>query len=101
MTQVDVRPRRLETDASKPSAADAEATAISRATAVMAGALVAVAGLCAFLEMLQASGLALFAALVASIASVAGRPSRGARWVGPVVVGTAMLAVIVAGFIQR
>ena len=82
------------------SAREAEATAVSRATAVISAILVAGAGVFAYLGMLQVSGLALFGALAMSIASVAGRPSRGYRWVGPVAVGAAMLTVILAGFIH-
>ena len=81
--------------------ADAEATAISHAAAVIAAILVAVAGGFAVFGALQVAGLALFGALAASIASVAGRPSRGYRWVGPVIVGAAMLTVIVVGFVPR
>jgi hypothetical protein len=94
------QPRR-GTDHLRRTAAEAEATAISRTTAVIAAVLVVVAGAFAYLGMLQISGLALFGALAMSLASVARRPSRGYRWVGPVVVGSAMLTVIVAGFIQR
>jgi hypothetical protein len=76
-----------------------EATAIARGTAVAAVILVVIAGASAFVGLLQISGLALFAAFVSSIASVAGRPTRGARWVGPTVIAVALLTVILAGFV--
>lgn len=86
-------------DASERRDAKSEATAISHATAILATVLVFGGGVLAFLGALQASGLALFGALAMSIASVAGRPARGYRWVGPVIVGVAMIAVIVASFV--
>jgi hypothetical protein len=92
-----VRDREL----SQRTTAEAEATAISRATAVIAAVLVVTAGVFSYFGMLQISGLALFGALAMSIASVAGRKSRGYRWVGPAIVGIAMLTVVVAGFIHR
>lgn len=88
-------------DPHTPTDADVEATAISHAAAVIAAILVVVAGAFAAFDLLQVSGLALFGALAASIASVAGRPSRGYRWVGPAIVGVAMLTVIVVGFVPR
>ena len=84
----------------RPPAAEAEATAISRATAAISAILVLVAGAFAAVGMLQVSGVALLGALAMSIASVAGRPSRGYRWVGPTIVGMAMLTVIIASFVR-
>jgi hypothetical protein len=66
---------------------------------VIAAVLVMVGGVFAFEGTLQVSGLALFAALAASIASVAGHRVRGVRWMAPTVVGAAMVTVIVAGFL--
>jgi hypothetical protein len=83
-----------------PNPAEVEAGVIARATAAVAVVLVVIAGGCAFVGLLQVSGLALFGALAASIASVAGRSSRGARWVGPVIVGIAMITVVVAEFLR-
>jgi hypothetical protein len=82
----------ISLDAEERTPARAEATAISRWTAALSGILVLGAGILAFVGNLQASGLALFGALAMSIASVVGRPSRGWRWVGPVVVGAALVA---------
>jgi len=76
-----------------------EATAIARGTAVAAVILVVVAGVAAFFGLLQVSGLALFAAFVSSIASVAGRPTRGARWVGPTIIAVALVTVVVVDFV--
>jgi hypothetical protein len=107
MTDVRERP---SSDAATPpehrripsaSAAEAEATSISRATAVIAVALIATAGVFAAFGLLQVSGVALLAALAMSIASVVGRPTRGFRWVGPGVVGIALLTVILTSFISR
>jgi len=101
VTQLAELPAAPATVARNESPADAEATAISRATAVITAVLVVVAGVCAAVDVLQISGLALFAASATSIASVAGRPSRGYRWVGPLVIGVAMLTVIIAGFVDH
>jgi hypothetical protein len=68
---------------------------------VIAAVLVMVGGVFAFEGTLQVSGLALFAALAASVAWVAGRPVRGARWTVPAVIGTAMATVILAGFLPN
>jgi hypothetical protein len=88
-------------DLSQRTAAEAEATSISRATAVITAVLVVIAGVFAYPGMLQVSGLALLGALAMSVASVSGRQARGYRWVGPVIVGIALLTVIVAGFIRQ
>ena len=90
--------RVTNTAASDRRHAVAEATTISHVTAILATILVLGGGVLAFFGALQSSGLALFGALAMSIASVAGRPSRGYRWVGPVIVGAAMVAVIIASF---
>jgi hypothetical protein len=78
-----------------------EATAIARVTALIAAILVLVAGAFASVDLLQISGLALLCALASSIASVAGRRSRGVRWIGPAIVAAAMVTVVVVGLVQR
>ena len=77
-----------------------EAVAVSRVTSVIAALLVVGAGIAAWFGLLQISGVTLFGALAMSIASVVGRPSRGWRWVGPAIVGAAMLTVIVASLLK-
>ena len=74
-----------------------EQTLIARTAAVISAILVLGAGVAASLSLFQASGLALLAALATSIASVAGRPGRGARWVAPSIIGVALVTVIAAG----
>jgi hypothetical protein len=63
--------------------------------------LVLAGGVFAFEGTLQVSGLALFAALAASVAWAAGRPVRCARWTVPAVAGMAMATVILAGFLPN
>jgi hypothetical protein len=79
---------------------EAEATAIARVTAVIAAILVLVAGAFAYADLLQISGLALLCALAASIASATERRTRGVRWIGPAIVGAAMVTVVLVGFVQ-
>ncbi|HMH58054.1 MAG TPA: hypothetical protein VK537_02620 [Galbitalea sp.] len=79
---------------------EAEATAIARVSAVIAAALVLIAGAFAYVDLLQISDLALLCALASSIAAVTGRPSRGVRWLCPAVIAAAMVTVVVAGFVQ-
>ncbi|HEX4399845.1 MAG TPA: hypothetical protein VHZ98_00790 [Galbitalea sp.] len=68
---------------------------------VIAAILVLAGGVFAFEGTLQISGLALFAALAASVAWVAGGPVRGPRWAVPAVIGVAMATVILAGFLPN
>ena len=78
-----------------------EATMIARMAAVISAILVLVAGVAASVGLFQASAVALLAGLATSIASVVGRPGRGARFVAPSIIGVAMVTVIVAGYLPR
>jgi hypothetical protein len=61
--------------------------------------LVAVGGVLAAAGILQLSGLALFAALVASIATATGNAKRVVSWIPPAVIVVAIGTVILADLI--
>jgi Flp pilus assembly protein TadB len=82
--------------AGRANPADAEAAAISRAATVIATVLIVVAGVFAYLGLLQVSALALLGALSASIASVAGRRERRLRWLAPAMVAAVLITVVIA-----
>jgi hypothetical protein len=101
MSQLELREfRPADIEPARPTAADVEATTIARAAAVIAAILVATAGVFAFFGLLQPGGLALLAALAASIASVAGRPSRGHRWVAPAAIGAMLITLAIESLLR-
>lgn len=61
--------------------------------------LVAVGGLLATIGILQLSGLALFAALAASVASASRRPKRLASWIPPAVILVAIGTIVLADLV--
>jgi hypothetical protein len=76
-----------------------ERRAIGSATVVITTILVLIAGGLASIGLLQASGIALLAALAASVATATQRPRRIVSWIPPMVIVVAIVTVALADVI--